>query len=115
MVYRGGSESKQDKPAEDLISGFESRAELARRRIWEIPKETLPMLRTKRELWETKDNFKRVTDLVVCKSKDAEKALRNARRELASSTVSVHKKWVIDHLRAPNFGRDVLHQMNRGG
>merc|ERR1712039_659847 len=95
---------------EGPITGKESQADLARRRIWHIPKaeELLPLMEDKPTQWVDRDKRHRTSDLVVVKGKNSAEMLTRARRELAIGTMKHRKLTIMYRHGRKNWARDVL-------
>jgi len=112
-VYKDGEAIK--KVFRDPITGYESKADQARREIWAIPRDTMPLVSTEEVTYVTKDERWVTTEMVYVKAKNAKKALENAEKEFESGAWDEMKWWRHYQAKRPNFNMDVVREQSRAG
>jgi len=92
-----------------------SRADIQRREIMHMPKDVFPLLEETRTFYINQDKHKIRRDLVVIKSKDANKMVTRSRKILGKGSKQQSKLLRMMRHGRENFARDIVSERSRGG
>lgn len=93
-----------------------SPAQIERQKLWEMPKDMLPLQRTQRTRYLTKHGKQvQIRDLVVVKAPNALKMIRKSRALIAHAAIGQGKLLRMMRHKRWNFGRDPVSEWSRGG
>ncbi|CAK9077102.1 unnamed protein product [Durusdinium trenchii] len=109
--------SVEESPSDESVSltPTKTKADMARERLWNMPKEVAPYLGVARVTYLNKEKRDRSRNLVVIKAKNTQAVIEKSQRIIKHGTLSkIRMKRLMRHGRE-NFGRDTPWQWNRPG
>ncbi|CAE7948468.1 unnamed protein product [Symbiodinium sp. KB8] len=104
-------ESHGDAP----LSQAQTKADVARQRLWNMPKDVAPYLQVANVTYQNKEKLARTRNLVVLKAKNSQAMLQKSEKIIKQGTLSkIRMRRLMRHGRG-EFGRDNALQWNRPG
>lgn len=109
------SAAEEHPDAQGSMMPRQTKADLARQRLWNMPKEVEPYLNVGEVTFKNKEKRIRTRNLVVLKAKNMKAVLQRSEEIIKHATLSkVRMKRMMRYGRE-NFGRDTPWQWNRPG
>jgi len=98
-----------------LAAGSPTKADVARQRLWNMPKDVAPLLEVSAVTYKNKEKLDRTRNLVVMKAKNAKAMLAKSEKIIKQGTLSKIRMRRLMRYGRGEFGRDNALQFNRGG
>lgn len=92
-----------------------TKADVARQRLWNMPKEVQPFMNVGTVTFKNKENRDRTRDLVVLKAKNSKAMIERSQKIIKSATLSKIRMKRMMRFGREDFGRDSPWQWNRPG
>ncbi|CAL1132982.1 unnamed protein product [Cladocopium goreaui] len=93
----------------------QTKADVARQRLWNMPKEVQPFMNVGTVTFKNKENRDRTRDLVVLKAKNSKAMIERSQKIIKSATLSKIRMKRMMRFGREDFGRDSPWQWNRPG
>jgi len=104
-----------DSDGDAPLSHAQTKADVARQRLWNMPKDVAPYLQVANVTYQNKEKLARTRNLVVLKAKNSQAMLQKSEKIIKQGTLSkIRMRRLMRHGRG-EFGRDNALQWNRPG
>ncbi|CAE7619747.1 unnamed protein product [Symbiodinium natans] len=99
----------------DALSERQSKADVARQRLWNMPKDVTPYMQVETVTYQNKEKLARTRNLVVLKAKNSKAMLQKSQKIIKQGTLSSIRMKRLKRYGRGEFGRDNALQWNRPG
>ncbi|CAJ1331661.1 unnamed protein product [Effrenium voratum] len=106
---------EESSAADSGLTPGQTKADMARKRLWEMPKEVAPLLQLAQVTYKNRESRDRTRDLVVMKAKNTKAMVKKAEMIIKTGQLSKLTMKRLMRKGRENFGRDNAWQWNRPG
>ncbi|CAJ1429810.1 unnamed protein product [Effrenium voratum] len=106
---------EESSAADSSLTPGQTKADMARKRLWEMPKEVAPLLQLAQVTYKNRESRDRTRDLVVMKAKNTKAMVKKAEMIIKTGQLSKLTMKRLMRKGRENFGRDNAWQWNRPG